>query len=514
MDNLKLDDVKPLLQYSALAVVGLVLIRNAMRDPKDKTPIVGSSGFSSYWGAWKFIFDAPNIIQEGYNRYPEGIFRVARFYHWEYIVCGPKLVKEVGNTPENVLSFGAGVEELIGFQAKQTMGRAIADNPYHRQTIRTSLTRNLHTRFPDVRDEIICSFNDNLRLQGSEWISLPVLPTTMSIVSRVSNRLFVGLPLCRNEEYLANNIRHTTDVVRSGTIISLFPEFLRPQEKSNAKALDFLGPLLEERLAKEREFGPDWDGKPNDLISWLLELAEGNQRTPLDLTLRILGMNMVAIHKSSIAFTHAIFDLTTHPEHLLSMREEAERVVKEEGWTKAALNSMVKIDSFLRESQRLNPTGPRTCPFNLFVRRVVSKDGFRFSDGTVLPQGAFLSIAARPAHFDPFYIANYENPATFDGFRFARERAEHISHYDPNDSQDNFKKHMTSVGVDHLPFGTGKHACPGRFFAATVLKAMLAHLVINYDVKAEVEGVRPADMNFGRVTTPSATGRVLFRKRQ
>jgi len=54
------------------------------------------------------------MIQEGYNRYPEGIFRVARLYHWEYIVCGPKLVKEVGNTPENVLSFYAGVEEVRG----------------------------------------------------------------------------------------------------------------------------------------------------------------------------------------------------------------------------------------------------------------------------------------------------------------------------------------------------------------------------------------------------------------
>ncbi|KAJ7835038.1 hypothetical protein B0H13DRAFT_1507483, partial [Mycena leptocephala] len=191
---------------------------------QDKTPIVGSSGFSSYWDAWKFVLDAPNMIQEGYNQYPDGIFRVARLYHWEYIVCGPKLVKEVGNIPENVLSFYAGVEEVRG--SKHTMGRAIAEDPYHQQTIRTSLTRNLHTRFPDIKDEIICSFKDVLQLQGSEWTSLPVLFTTMSIVSRVSNRLFVGLPLCRNEEYLANNIRHTIDVVRSGTIISLFPEFL------------------------------------------------------------------------------------------------------------------------------------------------------------------------------------------------------------------------------------------------------------------------------------------------
>jgi hypothetical protein len=42
------------------------------------------------------------------------------------------------------------------------------------------------------------------------------------------------------------------------------------------------------------------------------------------------------------------------------MREEAERVTREEGWTKPALNSMHKIDSFLRESQRMNGNGSGT----------------------------------------------------------------------------------------------------------------------------------------------------------
>ncbi|KAJ6505849.1 hypothetical protein C8R47DRAFT_967682, partial [Mycena vitilis] len=77
-----------------------------------------------------------------------------------------------------------------------------------------------------------------------------------------------------------------------------------------------------------------------------------------------------------------------------------------------------------------------------------------------------------------------------------------------------FKRHMISTAVDHLSFGTGKHACPVRpFFAATELKAMMAHLVINYHVKAEVEGVRPPDVVFGTRITPSATGKVYFRKR-
>lgn len=43
---------------------------------------------------------------------------------------------------------------------------------------------------------------------------------------------------------------------------------------------------------------------------------------------------------------------------------------------------------------------------------------------------------------------------------------------------------------------------------------MLAHLVVTYDVKAEVEGVRPADSNFATITSPNGTARVYFRKRQ
>jgi cytochrome P450 len=109
-----------------------------------------------------------------------------------------------------------------------------------------------------------------------------------------------------------------------------------------------------------------------------------------------------------------------------------------------------------------------------------------------------------------------------------------MAHHDHSDSQsqDIFKRQMISTGVDHLPFGTGKHACPvsissictrpcspfddyqGRFFAATELKAIMAHVVINYDVKAEVEGVRPPDDVFGTRISPNPVGRVQFRKRQ
>ncbi|KAK7007969.1 cytochrome P450 [Favolaschia claudopus] len=508
-----MDDLKFLLAYGILAGVLFASIRKALHDPKsDNIPIVGSSGFlSSYRDALKFMHHAAELTQRGYDQYPNGIFRIARLFRWEYVVTGPRLIKDIAGAPEHVISFVEGVAENI--QTKYTMGRDIAANHYHQQAIRTTLTRNLHTCFPDVRDEIISAFDEVLQL-GSEWKSVTVLPAMMEIVARVSNRLFVGLPLCRNKAYLSNNVEYTIDVMRSAAIIGLFPPFLRPligpivsgNLKSFQAAMKFLGPILEERLKKEEELGPDWPGKPNDLISWMLEIAEGEQRTVNPLALRILSTNMAAIHTTSMAFTHALFDLTTHPEYLLPMREEAERVIKEEGWTKAALNNMVKIDSFFRESQRINTLGPLGMP-----RRVVAKEGFRFSDGTVLSEGSYLSIAVLATHKDD---SKYENAATFDGFRFSRERTEHMEHHDPGSNQDIFKRQMISTAVDHLPFGTGKHACPGRFFAATELKAMMAHLVINYDVEAEAKGVRPPDRVFGAMISPNEAGKVRFRKRQ
>ncbi|KAJ7835138.1 cytochrome P450 [Mycena olivaceomarginata] len=514
-----MDDLTFLVLCGVLAGVVFASLRKAFRDPKlDEIPVVGTSGFlSSYRDALNFLHNAPELIQRGYDLYPEGIFRVSRLFRYEYVVCGPRLIKDLGAASEHVVSFTEGVEETV--QAKYTMGRDLTDKPYHLNAVRTSLTRNLHVCFPDVRDEIVCAFDDVLQLQGSEWKSLPVLPTLMAIVARVSNRLFVGLPLCRNQAYLANNVAYTLDVMRSANKIILYPPFLRPlvgpiissKNQSYARALEFLGPLIEERLEKEKELGQDWEGKPNDFISWMLDIAEGDQLAAGPLTLRILSINMAAIHTTSMAFTQALFDLTTHPEYLLPMRKEAERVIKEEGWTKAALNSMVKIDSLLRESQRINTNGPIGM-----TRKVVAKEGFRFSNGVVLPQGAYVTVAAKPTHYDN---ANYENAATFDGFRFAREREAHMAsaqaqEHSDSQGQDFFKRQMISTGVDHLPFGTGKHACPGRFFAATELKAIMAHIVLTYDVKAEVEGVRPPDNVFGTRITPNATGRVQFRKRQ
>ncbi len=47
------------------------------------------------------------------------------------------------------------------------------------------------------------------------------------------------------------------------------------------------------------------------------------------------------------------------------MREEVEAVISEEGWTKAAMGKLRKVDSFIKESLRMYATA--VCAFCRFA---------------------------------------------------------------------------------------------------------------------------------------------------
>jgi hypothetical protein len=49
-----------------------------------------------------------------------------------------------------------------------------------------------------------------------------------------------------------------------------------------------------------------------------------------------------------------LYRLLANPEYLEPLREEVDTVIREEGWTKAGVDKMHKIDSFLKETQRVD----------------------------------------------------------------------------------------------------------------------------------------------------------------
>ena len=93
------------------------------------------------------------------------------------------------------------------------------------------------------------------------------------------------------------------------------------------------------------------------------------------------------------------------------LREEIEAAIEEQGWSKASIANMTKLDSFVKETLRLSSM--RACTYLIrslsipsIMRSAVSitrktmKD-FTFSDGTTISAGNLVTVAAPCIHTDP-----------------------------------------------------------------------------------------------------------------
>ncbi|KAH9061886.1 cytochrome P450 [Lactarius vividus] len=473
------------------------------RDPLlEAIPTIGfSDPILSYFSALRFMFDSLPILKYGYENTRPGLFKIATFRRWMVLVSGPELVEDVRKAPDDVLSLYAWAIESVQFE--YTLDLLKIDDDYHTDVIRSKLTRNIAVTFDEVRDEIIRSFDSSIPVHGDDWVKVPVVETMQHVVCATSNRVFVGPSLCRNQDYLNLNLNFAVNVMKFATIFGMFPKPLKPivaRVLSNLPSqiqqeMEFIRPMVEDRFARMEELGGDWDDKPNDLLMWLMSEAKGVERSLEGLARRMLLVNFAAIHTTSITFTNALYRLLSNPEYVELLRHDVETAVAEEGWTKAGMDKMHKIDSFLRETQRLDSLD------YLSLFRLASRP-FTFSNGVTIPAGTLIAAPTGAIHRDEEI---FPNPEEFDGFRFAklRERDENaVGAYQ-----------VLSASPDNLTFGYGRHACPGRFFAINEVKALLAHVIVTYDIKFEEGKQAPRSLLIGSLRIPGKAN-AMFRKRQ
>jgi len=216
---------------------------------------------------------------------------------------------------------------------------------------------------------------------------------------------------------------------------------------------------------------------------------------------RIMLLNFAAIHTSSFSITHALLDLvSSKQEYIDELREEIESVLAEHGgeWNKRALAKMEKLDSVLRESARLNSFVTIGIP-----RRVVAKDGVTTPSGVKLPYNTTVAVPSYTVLHDE---ETYPDAHEFKPFRFSEQRSDENVGYVKRAG-----KQFATTSKEYLAFGHGKHACPGRFFAANELKLILAHVVMNYDF--EIQESRPRNKWYGMVRVPPMEAKMRIRKR-
>ncbi|KAI1792290.1 cytochrome P450 [Ganoderma leucocontextum] len=497
-----LEDPQALILAGVAIFVAVCLVR-WKTNPLSSIPTVGGSdapGLSIL--TWiNFLRNGQELLQEGYQKYHGSTFKIPLFDQWLVVVAGSNMVDELMKRPDNEVSFLEGIEEVI--QMKYTVGHEAMSDPYHVGIIKEKLTRMLPLVLPDVTDELAVAVQEYIPTKGDEWTTVNVMTTMQKIVARASNRVFVGLPLCRNEEFLALPLRFTLDVMKDMVVMSITPYFLKRlvgRLVSNARrtmgqAMKHIQPLIDERKANMMAMGEDWSDKPNDVLQWIIDEAVRRNHSDVSIVERIFLINFAAIHTSSTNITHVLYDLAAAPECIQPLREEIEAIVATDGWTKAAIAKMWKLDSLFRESARYHGISL------IGLTRKTVKD-ITLNNGAFIPRGTVLVAAARPMHHDK---SKYANADVFDPFRFEKMR---------QGEGEGLKHQFVNTSVDFVSFGHGKHACPGRFFAASELKALLAYIVLNYDLKLGGDGKRPANIYYGTNVVPSVTGKVLFRKRQ
>ncbi|KIL64963.1 hypothetical protein M378DRAFT_162532 [Amanita muscaria Koide BX008] len=463
-------------------------------------PAVGPSGtFTSYIGAIRLLRHGQEMMQEGYNKFHGSLFKIPTLTSWIIIATGGKLIDEIRRAPDDALSVFESINEIC---MQLTIGPEHVDDPFHIEVIKRPLTNNIGAKLADVQDEIVTAFEDHIPATESEWTRIIAYPMIMDIVCRASNRMFVGLPLCRNPDWLELNKNFTIDVAKMAIFLNFVPSALKPFAGSLIRRIPnsinrgtkHFEPLLRERFEQETKYGEDWPERPNDIVTWMLEVTKDRQRSVRDLVIAVLLINFAAIHTTTLSFTYTMYELATRPEYVKPLRDEIEAVIKGEGWSKDSVRKLRKVDSFIKECLRLS-----NFSFVTMWRKAL-KD-FTLSDGTTIPAGSRVTVPYNPVHTDANY---YSDPNVFDGFRFERLREQ---------DGENTKHQLTSIGVDYVLFGNGRHACPGRFFVANELKVMLAHVVMNYDVKMADGKGRPGNWQFGIHRTPDTTAQILFRKR-
>ncbi|KAI1793036.1 cytochrome P450 [Ganoderma leucocontextum] len=472
------------------------------RDPLNVIPTVGGPSLPllSYIGACKFLFRAQQLIQTGYDKYRGSPFKIAMFDQWLVVLSGPEIVEEVRKLPDDAASPGEGILFLTQL-AKYVHSEVFVDH-YHVDIIRNTLTRQLGAVLPAMIDELEVVCGEFFPTKEGDTASLPGSQTMLDVVARVISRAFVERPLCRDAQYLDAAVSFTSDLVKARMIINLFPEsmkwfvsrFITGPSKNLHRVMGLLMPVVHERVAQfERREKKESTDVPNDMLQWILDEARERKESLDYVTMRLQVQNFSAIHTSSNSLTHALFHLLANPSIISTLREEIEDVLAVEGWTKAALDKMWKLDSLLKESQRF--TGITV----LGMLRRALKD-ITLSDGTYLPRGSLFAFAGQATHSDS---RNYDRSEQFEPFRFSdlREAGESARHQFVNTSS------------EYIPFGRGKHACPGRFFASMELKAVLAYLILHYDMKLEGEAARPANFNLSFSVIPSQDAVVQFKRR-
>lgn len=421
--------------------------------------------------------------------------------------------------PDQVLSVGDAFAEVDGAFYALGTEKPIIDG-WQGMLVQTQMNKVLESLCQAMNEELGIAFDACFGTDTEDWRRIDLLSVIRRVAAQAASRFTIGLPLCRDTEYLDDCLKVVDLLIVNAGVASGAPSVLKPVlgrlsglpvKLGIRKLKKHLAPLYKERMANLSRQG---QAEPQDHFQMMLRYAQKERPQELQdfdlLTKRIVAANFASMHQTSLGVTNMLLNILGSDVEfntISTLRNEVAQILgpnNTQGWTKAHVAKMVKADSVSRETMRLNSFGGRA----LF--RKVLVDGVVTDTGVALPKGSLFTFLGQPAHLDE---RNYEDSTKYDPWRFSRMR-------DVVSGQERGSKSgslgFVTTGPDYLPFGHGRHACPGRFLVDFELKMITSYVLMNYDIKfpEEYGGKRPENRWVAEAFFPPAGAEILVKRRR
>ncbi|KAF8534149.1 cytochrome P450 [Trichophaea hybrida] len=454
-----------------------------------------------------FSFDKQHTT--GYEKYStkNRAFQVSTLAFYTTVVPSSWL-NEVRRAPKGTFDLYAAVDANFRPEYIFQMKRRIAE--YNRWTIpsiRHHILPTMKYRIPALANETLYALDRYFPSKEEKWTSFYVYDTIIKAIAPIWSRIFLGQYRCRNEKYLNAFVKFGR---RSGIwsmVLNCCPEWLRPVAYRFSGVLgaqnilsEVTENLVAEKMEKFKEEGLLADkGKNIEVIDSIDALIKVSciLDEPLESDIIMfysLALNQAGILPNTMVSMNILYDLAAYPEYIAPLREELEAVLeKNGGWNMETIKDLVKMDSFIKESSRLN-----TLAFSSMPRKVLAPGGYTFSSGLHIPKDSFISIPSYNTHLDPNLYGT--NADTFEGFRFLKNGVDGPAN--KGSFQDPTEHYHT--------FGWGPAACPGRVITSPLLKIFIGHILLRYDIRPRE---RPSPLCLGNFNIPCVTAKLEMRRR-
>ncbi|EKG22176.1 Cytochrome P450 [Macrophomina phaseolina MS6] len=413
-------------------------------------------------------------------------------------------VKELVSAPRDVLSLHALSKELL--QPKYTMDGLVvedgmsANGIVHLRVLGVMLRNRLnelHSRLRKTVSQRLSSEISNGTPKQDGWVELPLFQLAKKVIAAGNSSAFFGDEVAHDHHFVEAALRYPEELFTSAEILRLIPGWtvglvapiLRWRSRASKLMIERLRPLVEQRM---EDFAKDPQGDRHvDCLEFFVEASRTKDPWSAQKILQvILGVWFASVHQPALALVYALDDLCRHPEYIGLLRQDLEDFAG--GRASPKVENIPLLDSFLKESARLHPSEA------ISVRRQ-AVEPFRFSDGTFVRAGQVACVPLNAIMRDP---QRYHDSLAFDGGRFVEQG-----------KADKASKFCLS-NTDYPLWGLGDHTCPGRFYAARILKTAVAEILLDFDIKFPEGQEESRYFNWRSSTIPYAKTSLLFRKRR